>query len=385
MRKVCVITGTRAEYGLLYWLLKLLENDKEVTLQLIVTGSHLSKQHGETVNFIENDGFKITKKIDILLSNDSRASICKSMSLAMLGFSDAYEAIKPDLLILLGDRYEIFCAASAAQIYKLPIAHIHGGELTLGAMDDAFRHSITKMSHLHFTSTLEYKKRIHQLGEDPKNTFHVGPLGNDNLKRCKLLNKKEFEQSIQFKLKKKNFLITFHPETLNQQSPSEQMKELLDAVSEYQEYGFIFTMPNADTHASSIKKLIADYVKKFTNHAVAFSSLGQLRYVSALKIVDGVIGNSSSGIIEAPYFAKPTINIGIRQEGRIQSNTTYNCPAKKSEISKKIKFITTLNKSILKKNLKNPYSKMNASEQIYKVLKKKNFSCEMVKKFYDIF
>ena len=333
MKKVCVVTGTRAEYGLLYWLLKEIQNDKEFELQLIVTGMHLSPEFGLTYKEIEKE-FKINKKTEMLLSSDTPVGISKSMGLAQISFAEAYDELKPDILVVLGDRYEIFSAVSAAMIAQVPIAHLHGGETTEGAFDESIRHSITKMSHLHFTATNEYKNRVIQLGEHPSRVFNVGGLGIENIKKLKLLTKEEFEKSIDFKLNKKNILVTFHPVTLEKSTAQEQFQELLNAIDELEDTNIIFTKANSDTDGRVINQMIDEYVAKNSHKSIGFTSLGQLRYLSALQYVDAMVGNSSSGLAEAPSFKIATINIGDRQKGRIKASSVIDCEPNKDSILK---------------------------------------------------
>jgi len=383
-RKICIFTGSRAEYGLLYWLMKEIHGDPDLELQIIATGMHLSPEFGLTYKEIENDGFKIDKKIEMLLSSDTPIGISKSMGLAMIGFAEAYAEIQPDILVLLGDRFETFCAASAACLARLPIAHLHGGETTQGAIDEAFRHSITKMSHLHFTATDEYRKRVVQLGENPERVFNVGGLGMDNIKKLKLLGRKDFEHSIGFKLGPKNLLITFHPVTLEEASSKEQFQNLLDALGELQDTKFIFTKPNADTEGRIIIKMIDEYVSKNNYKSIAFISLGQLRYLSALQFVDAVVGNSSSGLTEAPTFQIGTINIGDRQKGRVKAESVIDCnPTKESILiaAKKLYSDEFQSKEI---NVTNPYGKGGAAKRIKEFMKAKDLSDILKKKFYDI-
>ena len=314
-RTICIVTGTRAEYGLLYWLMKEIQNDPNLVLQIIVTGMHLSSEFGLTYKQIEKDGFKIDKKIEMLLSSDTPIGISKSMGLGVIGFAEAYADLKPDIVVLLGDRFEIFSAASAAIIARIPIAHLHGGETTEGAFDEAIRHSITKMSHLHFTAAEEYRRRVTQLGEFPARVFNVGGLGIDNIKKLKLMSREEFENSINFKLDPKNLMITFHPVTLEHATAGEQFQNLLNALDELHDTRFIFTKPNADTEGRIITQMIDDYVSRNKYEAVSFVNLGQLRYLSAMQFIDGVVGNSLSGLAGGPTFKIGTINIGDRQRG----------------------------------------------------------------------
>ena len=382
-RKICVITGTRAEYGLLYWLMKEIKEDKDLELQIIATGMHLSYEFGLTYKEIEKD-FKIDKKIEMLLSSDTPIGISKSMGLAQISFAEAYDELKPDIVVVLGDRYEIFSAASAAMIARIPIAHIHGGETTEGAFDEAIRHSITKMSHLHFTATKEYKKRVIQLGENPKRVFNVGGMGIENIKRLKLLSKEEFEKSIGFKLNKKNILVTFHPVTLEKSTSKEQFKELLDAIDELSETNIIFTKANSDTDGRIINQMIDDYVSKNSNKAISFTSLGQLRYLSALQFVDAVVGNSSSGLIEAPTFKIGTINIGDRQKGRIKAKSVIDCKPKKEEIKKAFNKLYSKEFQNILKKVKNPYGDGMVSKKIVNILKSVELKDILKKSFYDI-
>ena len=329
-RKICVVTGTRAEYGLLRGVIDGIVNSPVLELQLIVTGMHLSPEFGLTVQEIEADGHRINRKVEMLLSSDTPVGVSKSMGLAMIGFADALDDLHPDLLLVLGDRFEIFAATSSALIARIPIAHIHGGELTEGAFDDAIRHSITKMSYLHFVAAEEYRQRVVQMGEHPDRVFLVGGLGVDAIQHLKLLSRDELEDSIDFKLGTRNLLITFHPVTLEFSTGAQQLHELLSALDDLQDTHFIFTMPNADTDGRILINMIQDFCSK-RPHTKFFSSLGQLRYLSCIQYVDGVVGNSSSGLCEVPSFKKGTLNIGDRQKGRIRAPSVIDCaPTKKS-------------------------------------------------------
>ena len=292
---------------------------KKFELQIIATGMHFSSEFGLTYKEIEKDGFSINKKIEMLLSSDSPVAVCKSMGLGLTGFTDVYNDLNPDIILVLGDRYEILMAVCGALIHNIPVAHLHGGELTEGAIDDAMRHSISKMSHLHFTSTEEYRKRVIQLGELPQRVFNVGAIGMDNIKNLKLLSKKELQKELNFTLNKHNLLVTFHPVTLENNTAQEQFQNLLDALDEQKDTNIIFTKANADTYGRIINKMIDEYVLNNSGKAIVFTSMGQLKYLSAMQFVDAVVGNSSSGIIEAPSFKTGTINIGDRQKGRIKA------------------------------------------------------------------
>lgn len=383
MRKICVMTSTRAEYGLLYWLLKEIEVDSELELQLIVTGMHLSPEFGLTYKEIEKE-FKIDKKIEILGSSHSKLDICTEMAKVYEKFAPAFSELKPNILVLLGDRYEIFGVAGVASIMQIPIAHIHGGETTQGAFDEAFRHSITKMSHIHFAATREYANRIIQLGEDPSRVFNVGGPGIENIKKLNLLNKDEFEKSINFKLTKKNILITFHPVTLENGSAKEQFNELLKAIDELKDTNFIFTKANSDIDGDVINKMIDEYISKNSQKAVTFASLGQLRYLSAIKFVDIVLGNSSSGLSEVPSFKKATINIGDRQKGRARASSVIDVGPVKEEILAAIKKVYSKEFEQILKNTINPYDGGNSSKKMVKILKELELDDILKKKFYDI-
>jgi GDP/UDP-N,N'-diacetylbacillosamine 2-epimerase (hydrolysing) len=383
MKKICVVTGTRAEYGLLYWLMKEIEADKDLELQLIVTGMHLSPEFGLTYKEIEKE-FKIDKKIEMLLSSDTSIGISKSMGLSQISFAEAYDELKPDMVIVLGDRYEIFSATSAAMIGKIPVAHLHGGETTEGAFDESIRHSITKMSHLHFTATDEYKNRVIQLGEHPNRVFNVGGMGIENIKRLKLLTRDEFEKSIDFKLNKKNILVTFHPVTLENSTAKEQFQELLDVIDELKDTNIIFTKANSDTDGRVINKMIDEYVVKNFHKSIGFTSLGQLRYLSALQFVDAVVGNSSSGLAEAPSFKIGTINIGDRQKGRIKAESVIDCLPNKKSIEEAFDKLYSKEFDLILKVVENPYGNGCSSIKIIEEIKKFDFSDILKKVFYNI-
>ncbi len=382
-RKICVVTGTRAEYGLLYWLMKEIEADSELELQLIVTGMHLSPEFGLTYKEVAKK-FKIDKKIEMLLSSDTSIGISKSMGLALISFAEAYEELKPDVVVVLGDRYEIFSAVSAAMITRVPIAHLHGGEATEGLIDEPIRHSITKMSHLHFVATDEYRKRVIQLGEEPQRVFNVGGMGIENIKRLKLLTKEEFEKSINFKLNKKNLLVTFHPVTLENSTAKEQFAELLKAIDELEDTHIIFTKANSDTDGRIINNMIDEYIVKNSHKSIAFTSLGQLRYLSALQFVDAMVGNSSSGLAEAPSFKIGTINIGDRQKGRIKADSVIDCKPQKEDIARAFDKLYSQSFQNSLKYIQNPYGEGMASKEIIQILKNIVLDGILKKKFYDV-
>lgn len=380
MKKICVVTGTRAEYGLLYWLLNDLKNHEKFELQIIVTGMHLSPEFGLTYKQIEKDGFLIDEKIEILLSSDSEIGVTKSVGLACIGFADAYQRLQPDLLIVLGDRYEILAAVQSALFMKIPVAHIAGGDTTEGAFDESIRHAITKMSHIHFPTNEIAKKRILQMGENPKYVFNVGSPGIDHLKRTSLLSKKEFEESINFKLRLKNILVTFHPTTLSEDSLVQQ-QELLKALNTLpeNEYGIIITMPNSDTGGRELIEQLELFSRGKKNISM-HTSLGQVRYLSSLKYVDMMVGNSSSGLYEAPTFKIPTINIGDRQKGRLKSSSIIDVRPEMNSIKDAIKTAEKMNCN----DVVNPYGCGGTTEKIiYKLEQIKNYKKLLTKQFYE--
>ncbi|WAA09797.1 UDP-N-acetylglucosamine 2-epimerase [Fervidibacillus albus] len=381
-RKICIVTGTRAEYGLLYWLMKRIKSDKELELQIIATGMHLSPEFGLTYKQIEKDGFEINEKIEMLLSADTPTAITKSIGLGVISFADAFDNLQPDVVVLLGDRFEIFAAAQSAMIMRIPIAHIHGGEITEGAIDDSIRHSITKMSQIHFTATEVYRKRVIQMGEHPKTVYNVGTLGIEGIKNTPLLSLKELSDYVGLKLKK-YFLITLHPTTLQSSTAEEQIKILLNVLDKWKDYQLIFTKTNADTDGRNINRYIDNYVENNFNRARVFDSLGQVRYLSAIKHCEMVIGNSSSGLLEVPYFRKPTINIGIRQQGRLKADSVIDCDFNKKSIMKGMKkaFSPTFTKKIYQMPM--VYGEGNTSEEIVNILKNMSLKSTM-KQFYDI-
>lgn len=381
LRKICVVTGTRADYGLLYWLMREIENEAELQLQLIVTGMHLSPEFGLTAAVIEQDGFSIDAKVEMMLSSDTSVGIAKSIGLGVIGFAEALDRLKPDLLVVLGDRYEILAAVQAAMVAAIPIAHIAGGDTTEGAIDEAIRHSITKMSHLHFVTNQESARRVRQMGEDPQRIYCVGSPGIDYIKRLTLLNREELEQTLDFTFLRKNLLITFHPVTLETKSSQWQFQELLKALDCLgEDVGLIFTKPNSDTDGRILIKMIDDYAAKRPN-AKAYTSLGQQRYLSAIAHVDAVVGNSSSGLYEVPSFKKPTVNIGDRQKGRLQGNTVINCVNDAQYIYDAIQEAFMLNCE----EAVNPYGEGNASSLIVKNIKEiADFRVLLQKHFYEM-
>ena len=386
MKRIGIMTGTRAEYGLLKSLMQEINKDNDLELYLIVSGMHLSPEFGMTYKEIEEDGFQINAKVEMLLSSDSPAGISKSIGLGVIGFADEFQRADLDMLILLGDRYEALSAAICALVMRIPIAHLHGGELTEGAIDEGIRHSITKMSYLHFTSTEQYRNRVIQLGENPERVFYVGALGVENIKKINLMTKEELERSIHFEIDENTVIVTYHPVTLENNTVEEQFLNLLEVLDRNPKIRMIFTKANADTNGRIVNELIDKYAAQNSERACAFVSLGQKRYLSALKYCRIVIGNSSSGIIEAPSFGKPIINIGDRQKGRICADSVINCGYTQQEIQQAMK--TALTKEFENKasNCRNPYEKENTAANIISVIKDYllNDKIKLKKGFYDI-
>jgi GDP/UDP-N,N'-diacetylbacillosamine 2-epimerase (hydrolysing) len=383
IRKICVITGTRAEYGLMRWVMQGINDDPELTLQVIVTGMHLSPEFGLTYRDIEKDGFAIDRKVEMLTSSDTPVGIAKSMGLGLIGFADALNELKPDLIVVLGDRFEIFAAVAAALVARIPVAHLHGGETTEGAFDEALRHSITKMAHLHFVAAEEYRRRVIQLGEPPARVFLVGGLGIDNIKRLALLDRAALEVALDFKLAQKNLLITFHPVTLENSSATDQMAELLAALADLKDTNLIFTMPNADTDGRALIEMVHRFVAQHPN-ARAYTSLGQLRYLSCVAQVDGVVGNSSSGLAEVPSFKKGTINIGDRQKGRLQADSVINCEPTRQDIGAALAKLYDTDFQARLSQVRNPYGEGGASEQVLQIVKQFELNGIAKKSFYDL-
>lgn len=380
-RNICVVTGSRAEYGLLYWLLKEIEADAALHLQIVATGMHLSPEFGLTYRQIEGDGFKIDEKVEMLLSSDTPVGVAKSIGLGVIGFGGALDRLRPDILVLLGDRYEILAAAQAALVARIPVAHIVGGDVTEGAFDESIRHSITKMAHLHFVTNAVSARRVRQLGENPDYIFNVGSPGLDYIKRAKMLGRDELEAALGYEFKTRNFLVTFHPVSLETRSAAIQFQELLKALDAFgQNAGIIFTKPNADTDGRVIAQLMDGYVATHP-HARAYTSLGQIRYLSVMSQIDIVIGNSSSGLYEAPSFRKPTVNIGDRQKGRLQADSVINCIPVAHEIEKAVRQALSSDCS----RVINPYGDGDSSRRIKEHLRQVVAPGALLKKhFFDL-
>lgn len=385
MKKVCVVTGTRAEYGLLKPLIKKIEMSENLELRLAVTGSHLSPEFGMTYREIEEDGYDIDVKIEMLLSSDTATGITKSMALALMGFSDYFERKRPDLIVILGDRYEMLMVAGAATIHKIPIAHIHGGEITELAYDDVIRHSLTKMSHLHFAATEEYRKRIIQLGEPPESVYNVGALGVENVKKVALWPKERIEEELEISFDRETILVTYHPVTLEDISLEAQIKNILMVIEEYPNLQVIFTKANADTEGRKINQMIDDFVEKNKERCKVFTSLGQVRYLSVVRYCHGVVGNSSSGIIEIPSFHIPTLNIGNRQKGRIAATSVVHTGYEAEDIKVGLDIILSeeFRKEI--KKCKNPYEGVDTSASIIGIIEERlALGIKVNKKFHDL-
>lgn len=383
MKKICVITGGRADYGLLSVLLREIRKSQNFKLQLIATGSHFSRKFGLTYREILKDGFKIDAKVDMKTNSDSAEGLGASMAIGLKGIARALVKLRPDILILLGDRYETMCAAAAGVISGIPIAHIHGGELTEGAYDDAFRHAITKMSQIHFVSTAVYEKRVIQMGEQPSRVFQVGALGVDNVKAQRFFARKELEKYLQYKFQQKNLLITFHPETLANSETERQSDSLLVALQTLSDVGLIFTMPGADREGGVIWRKIQAFVKKHP-YAVAYRALGSRLYLSVMREVDVVVGNSSSGLLEAPVLKKPVVNIGNRQKGRLRTANVIDADYRPGAISRAISKAFSPKIRRCCAVLKNPYGQGGTAKRIVEVLSRLDYNEIHRKTFLDI-
>ncbi len=383
--KICIITGTRAEYGLLKPLIDKIYRSESLELQLAVTGMHLSPEFGLTYKEIENDGYPITSKIEMLLSSDTSVGVTKSMGVAMLGFADYFEQYRPDLTIILGDRYEMLMAAAASMVAKIPIVHIHGGELTEGIIDEAIRHSITKMSHIHFTSTEEYRNRVIQLGEQPQCVFNVGALGIENIKNLRLLEKEELEKQLDFQFTDKTVLVTYHPVALEKISSKKQFEDILGVIRAHTELSVIFTKANADMDGRIINQMIDEFVAAHNDRCAVYTSLGQLRYLSVLQYCKAVVGNSSSGIIEVPSFGIPTVNIGDRQRRRLHAESVVNCGNDKDEIEAALMVALSDEFAHKAAQVKNPYEGERTSDQMISIIQQAlEQGIDKKKTFYDI-
>jgi GDP/UDP-N,N'-diacetylbacillosamine 2-epimerase (hydrolysing) len=384
VKRICVVTGTRAEYGLLRPVIQRIQVSASLDLAIVATGMHLSPEFGLTYREIEADGFPISRKVEMLLSSDTPVGIAKSMGLALVGMADAISDLSPDMILVLGDRYEIFSAVAAAMVARIPVVHLHGGEATEGLIDESIRHSITKMSHLHFVAAEEYRRRVIQLGESPDRVYCVGGLGTDSIVQLELLSQSELESALDFRLGAKSVLVTFHPVTLEQSSAGAQMRELLDALDALPDTNIVFTMPNADTDGRVLVDMIEEYVRRRPEMTKAFTSLGQLRYLSCLQYVDVVVGNSSSGLLEVPSFRKPTVNIGDRQRGRIKAASVIDCEPHRASIQAAIDKALSVEFRTSLASVQNPYGSGGASEKIVRILETIEFDGLLKKRFCDI-
>ncbi|MGK7873280.1 MAG: UDP-N-acetylglucosamine 2-epimerase [Xenococcaceae cyanobacterium] len=381
-RKISIVTGTRAEYGLLYWLMKEIADDADLQLQIIATGMHLSPEFGLTYQQIEADGFRIDAKVEMLLSSDSPVGIAKSIGLGVIGFADALERLKPDILVVLGDRFEILAAAQAAMVARIPIAHLHGGETTEGAFDESIRHAITKLSHWHFVAAEPYRKRVIQLGESPDRVFNIGSPGLDHLQYMDWLDRPTLEQSLGIQLRSPLFLVTYHPVTLDKQSPSIAMQELLVTLDRFPQATVIFTYPNADTGGRVLIEQIDQWVNTNQDRAKAFVSLGQQRYLSLMRQADVIVGNSSSGLTEAPALKKATVNIGDRQKGRLKATSVIDAPEHSGDIIAALHQALSDEFKAMLPSVESWYGSGNVSQQIKETLK--TVTLQTKKSFFDI-
>lgn len=384
VKKIAVVTGSRAEYGLLYWLMWEIKNDPDLQLQVIVTGMHLAPEFGSTYRQIEADGFEITARVESQLSSDSAIGAAKSLGLGTIGFADVYANLQPHLIVLLGDRYEILAAAQAALFAKIPVAHISGGEVTEGAFDESIRHSITKMSYLHFVAADLYRQRVIQLGEHPNRVFNVGDVGVDYIFRTRLLEKQQLEKELDFQFGDLTFMVTYHPVTLSLDSAEERIHELLNALDHFSSAKIIFTKSNADPGGRVINAVIDEYVQRNHSRCSVYASLGSLKYLSCLNNVDVVIGNSSSGIVEVPYFKKPAVNIGNRQKGRLLADSIIHCDEGVENIIKAIQTAIECAPQIRSRPVNSPYGNGNASLEIKNIIKQLDNTTHLVKPFYDL-
>jgi GDP/UDP-N,N'-diacetylbacillosamine 2-epimerase (hydrolysing) len=382
-RKICVVTGSRAEYGILYWLMRGIRDCQELELQVVATGMHLSPEFGLTYRAIEEDGFRVHAKVEMLLSSDTAVGVTKSIGLGMIGFAEIWPQLRPDIVVVLGDRFEILAVATAAMIARVPIAHIHGGETTEGAVDESIRHAVTKMAQVHFVAAEDYRRRVIQLGEHPDRVFLVGGLGIDSIQRLPLMDRVELERALDFSLGLKNLLVTFHPATLDERATSTQVSELLTALAERQDTHIVFTMPNADADGRIIFGMIEEFVATRPRTAKLFRSLGQVRYLSCMRYCDGVVGNSSSALIEAPSLGKGSVNIGDRQKGRLRASSVIDCEPSVAAIRAALDRLYSTEFAQRLPHTVNPYGTGGASERILQTLRTISLDRIVMKQFYN--
>lgn len=384
-RRICIVTGTRADYGLLYWLMRAVEEDPELQLQVVATGMHLSPEFGLTYRVIESDGFALAAKVEMLLSSDSPVGIAKSIGLAVSGFADVIDRLRPDLLVVLGDRFEILAAAQAAMVARVPIAHIHGGETTEGVIDEAIRHSVSKMAHLHFTAAEPYRRRVIQLGEAPERVFNTGAVGLDSLTRLNLLSRSDLESALEFRLDPGPVILcTYHPVTLDPGRTAQVLEELFTALDQIPEARIVLTKGNADTGGRIVNQLIDEYASRNLDRVGAYVSLGQLRYLSLLREADVVVGNSSSGIIEAPAVRTATVNIGVRQQGRLKGPSIIDCAEDSSSIVEAIRKALSPGFREITRTGTTLFGDGNSSTRIKEILKTASLEGILFKRFHDL-
>lgn len=381
-RKVAVFTGTRAEYGLLYWLMKDIQASEHLQLQVIAGAMHFSPEFGATWKQIERDGFTLDAKVEMLLSSDTEVGVVKSMGLGTIGFADALDRLQPDVLVVLGDRFEALAIVQAALIMRIPVAHLHGGEITEGAYDDAIRHAITKMSDLHFVAAEPYRRRVIQMGESPDKVFNVGAIGLDHLMRSERMSLKDLSASLEFELRQPYLLVTYHPVTMLEEDPQESFTALLGALDQFPDHQVILTYPNADNGGRTIIPLLESYAQRNPERVLAIPSLGFKRYLSAVSLATAVVGNSSSGIIEVPSFGVPTVNIGARQQGRLAADSVLHCKANCVDIVQALKRALSTDFTQTCRNVANPYGQGDASSSIVSRLEQLNV--QTPKHFHDL-
>lgn len=383
-RKICVVTGSRAEYGILYWLIRELAEDPEVQLQLVATGTHLVPEFGLTVQSIEADGLRVDRRVEMMLSSDTAVGMTKSVGLGVLGFADVFADLTPDAVVVLGDRFEMLAVAQAAFLGGIPIAHISGGEVTEGAIDDVIRHAITKMSQYHFVAAEAYRRRVIQLGEDPACVFNVGDPGLDNISRLALLDRPTFAAELKLDVDRPFLLVTYHPLTAGQRDPTEGMQALLDALTSRSDRQVLITKPNADSGGRQLSRMVDAFAQSHPERVTVATSLGQLRYLSAMRHCDAVVGNSSSGIVEAPAMKRATVNVGPRQDGRLKAASIIDCAAEAEAIGRAIDRATSSEFEHVCANVVSLYGQCDASTQIGRILATVDLGRNHAKRFHDV-
>lgn len=383
-RRVAVVTGSRADYGLLYWLIHDLHHAPDFELQLVVSGMHLMPRFGHTLDAIKRDGFPIAATVDLAVESDTPHAMARAIGTGTAGFADAFAKLAPDLVVILGDRFEALAAATAAFAERLPIAHVHGGEVTEGALDEGFRHAITKLSALHFTAAQPYRRRVIQMGEPPDRVFNVGAPGLEHLVRTPLLTRAELERALDFSLGEVAFLVTFHPATLDEGDPVDQCRELLAALDAFPEAQIVITLPNADPGGRAIIPLLEEYARSHPQRCRLFASLGQQRYLSLLRCVHAVVGNSSSGVIEAPSAGCATVNVGDRQRGRLRAASVIDCAPRRADIEAALRRALDPSFRAGLARVHNPYGDGAVADRILTVLRQVALPTLLRKPFYDV-